>query len=352
MGTLTGKGVEQGDAMADMAVSGGFSGAAEVVEPAADLRRAMRAECDAMIRYILGNGLKVPTEVAAALPLLESGSGAGLADLATLHGRLTDLVAPAKPRTILLLQRDKENNPLLNMLGPLPNLRFLMAAAFAFMLVFIVIALRPEINAANMAAGFYGLSGMPLLLVMLLLISAAGLGAGFNALFKAYSYIGDNTYDTRFDSSYWIRIGLGIIAGLLLAHLIQVDDITGSGTADGEAGAHVITMGKPTLALLGGFSATLVFTVLSRLVDTVQSLFKPSATPSAADQDVEVRRKVEQQTGQNRLAVAAGLVSIQDAVAKGATPAEIQAMVSKTLEGLVPGIRSAPTADPATPSAS
>lgn len=41
----------------------------------------------------------------------------------------------------------------------------------------------------------------------------------------------------------------------------------------GAAGS-VMNMGKPALALLGGFSANMVYKVLQRIVDTIESLFK------------------------------------------------------------------------------
>ena len=47
-----------------------------------------------------------------------------------------------------------------------------------------------------------------------------------------------------------------------------------SESAKSVAASTVVNMGKPTLALLGGFSANMVYKVLQRIVDTIESLFK------------------------------------------------------------------------------
>src|SRR5262245_23766312 len=51
---------------------------------------------------------------------------------------------------------------------------------------------------------------------------------------------------------YWIRFALGLLAGVLLAELVPTD--TSHSVYHGVA--------KPTLALLGGFSASVVYRLL------------------------------------------------------------------------------------------
>jgi len=139
--------------------------------------------------------------------------------------------------------------------------------------VFVLSSLSDSISHQNLSMDIYSLDGLQSLEVLVFLMSAAGMGGCFHALFTAHSYIEQGTYDPRLESSYWMRIGLGIIAGLVLSQMIPI----GSGPETGDAATAPVSsasvFGKPLLALLGGFSATLVYTILQRLVETVESLF-------------------------------------------------------------------------------
>ena len=114
-------------------------------------------------------------------------------------------------------------------------------------------------------------NGIPLLLNLLFLLTAAGLGACFAALFQANRYIADCTFDTKFESSYWIRLILGLMAGLILSQMIPLSE-----------GSNAIAVTKPTLAMLGGFSAAVVYRIMHRLVEAVESLVKGETRDIAA----------------------------------------------------------------------
>jgi hypothetical protein len=149
--------------------------------------------------------------------------------------------------------------------------------------VFVLSSLSDSISHQNLTMDIYSLDGMASLEILVFLMSAAAMGGCFHALFIAHSYIEQGTYDPRFESSYWMRIGLGIIAGLVLSQMIPI----GPGPeAGGDAAAPVSSasvFGKPLLALLGGFSATLVYTILQRLVETVESLFTQRQAPATGN---------------------------------------------------------------------
>ncbi len=249
-------------------------------------RRHIALECDAMVRYALGNGLKLPPALQQSLELFENVVEEGdpsvpVAYLASLHGQLADVVAPATPRTIYLLHIDKSRNSWASILGPLSSIRRLVLGAAFFTMVFVLSSLSDSISHQNLSMDIYSLDGMASLEILIFLMSAAAMGGCFHALFIAHSYIEQGTYDPRFESSYWMRIGLGIIAGLVLSQMIPI----GPGPeAGGDAAAPVSSasvFGKPLLALLGGFSATLVYTILQRLVETVESLFTQRQAPAA-----------------------------------------------------------------------
>jgi hypothetical protein len=259
----------------------------------ADLRHHLAAECDAMARHAFARGLQMPSSVLQSLDFIEQTlddtlESASLEQLGQLHMELSDVVAPAMPQTIYLLQRDKSQGSWLASLGPLPAIRRLLLATLLFTLTFVLVSTSGEINHENMARDIYSMNGLALLEVLVFLMSAAGMGACFHALFVAHTYIGDGTYDPRYDSSYWTRIGLGVIAGLIMSQLIPIGpdaEAAAAGVAGAGAGDGAPVMSKPILALLGGFSATMVYTVLERLVETVESLFKgkPGASQKASD---------------------------------------------------------------------
>ena len=251
-------------------------------------RRHIALECDAMVRYALGNGLKLPPALQQSLELFENVVEEGdlsvpVAYLASLHGQLADVVAPATPRTIYLLHIDKSRNSWASILGPLSSIRRLVLGAAFFTMVFVLSSLSDSISHQNLTMDIYSLDGAASLEILIFLMSAAAMGGCFHALFIAHSYIEQGTYDPRFESSYWMRIGLGIIAGLVLSQMIPI----GPGPeAGGDAAAPVssaLVFGKPLLALLGGFSATLVYTILQRLVETVESLFTQRQAPAAGN---------------------------------------------------------------------
>jgi hypothetical protein len=230
------------------------------------------------------------------------------------------VVAPALPRTIYLLQTDRARDGWLSVLGPLPTVRRLMLASFFFTLMFVGSSLSSHINVVTLGLDIYRMDGWPLLVVLLFLMSAAGIGASFNALFTAHSYIADGTYDSRYESSYWTRIGLGVIGGMVISQIIPLGpelpsefvaslgqslDSNGIKQAIEKVEQVKLTtatwkeslVSKPVLALLGGFSATMVYTVMQRLVDTVESLFKGGGSLGRDERERLVRDIVAQKFG-------------------------------------------------------
>jgi hypothetical protein len=255
--------------------------------PETKFRQHIALECDAMARYALGNGLKLPPSLQQSLDMFENvveqnDLSVPVATLTSLHGQLADVVAPATPRTIYLLHIDQSRNSWASILGPLSSIRRLVLGAAFFTMVFVLSSLSDSISHQNLSMDIYSLDGLQSLQVLVFLMSAAAMGGCFHALFIAHSYIEQGTYDPRFESSYWMRIGLGIIAGLVLSQMIPIGPGPETGDAATAPASSASVFGKPLLSLLGGFSATLVYTILQRLVETVESLFSQrQAAPTA-----------------------------------------------------------------------
>ena len=278
--------------MSDVAVSSGITTSPQAAKSGGGInemtfRRQIALECDAMARYALGAGLKMPP-VAHAIPRhvrerhRERRADRFRCHSHHLHSQLADVVAPATPRTIYLLHIDEAQNGWLSCLGPLPTIRRLVIGAAFFTLVFVLSSISGAISHKNLASDIYSLNGLESLQVLVFLMSAAAMGGCFHALFIAHTYIGMGTYDPRFESSYWMRIGLGVIAGLVLSQMIPIGPELDTVSGEAKLTSSAAVFSKPLLALLGGFSATLVYTILQRLVETVESLFNSKTGGSSS----------------------------------------------------------------------
>lgn len=235
------------------------------------VRRETLAEIEAMVLYLLADGRSIGEEAASNLSQLERGV-TPLGDLVTLHGRLSRAIAPAKPRSILSLQEGEASGRLSNFLGPTPGVRRLTAATVFFALAFFLISLSGEINLEAMSKSIYELNGGPLAIKLGLIVSAAGLGASFSALFSVWDDLRKHRYNPRAESETWMHICLGIVAGLMLAEIIAVEQVLMQGE---DAGSPFGGMSEPLLALLGGFSAGVIHMVLDSIVNALKRALTP-----------------------------------------------------------------------------
>jgi hypothetical protein len=246
--------------------------------------------CEAMVRYALASGKPVPEPVVATVQeAIEASSDGGpprdLERLVRAHTELVHIVAPATPRTILLLSQERQSR--LAMLGPVRLVRHMLIVVIVLLVAFVLLATSPDVNHGS--GDIFTSSGVPLLLNELFLLTAGGLGAAFSSLFTASRYIKAGTYDPKHESTYWLRLILGLMAGLLLPALIPM----------GDAGE----LSKPLLALLGGFSASVLYRILERLVQTVESLVRGETHAQQAEQlaDAVTRQVTQNLISTNRL---------------------------------------------------
>lgn len=290
------------------------------------LARQLRQECEAMLRFALGQGIPLTPDTIALTPPLDRPEPATLPEVAALHGRLAQVIAPASPRTVWLLENDPYRRSILGGFGALPNIRRMLIATLLFLGLFILTSLSDQVNDQTVARDMLELGGLELLLVLTFMVCAAGLGACFHALYTAHGYVTKGTYDPRYDSSYWIKIVLGIVAGLLLSQVIPVDQKT----------AQDVSMTKPLLALVGGFSAELVNTILQRLVQTIQSLFKGDPAEAQEAKDKAAKAQAEGDLKQRSLLAAGDVLALREAIASGAPADRVSSLAEQALATLLP----------------
>lgn len=269
-------------------------------------------ECLAMIKHLSARGEKIPVEAEVLLDceseieglrnldqLCESGE-LNRTQLLELHFILSSKISPARPQTIKLLYDETKHASFFHFLGSVGLVRRLMAASLISLALFIVISISPMVNAASVKEGVLKSEGLKLLLNLMFFLSAAGLGASFSNLFEANKYIINNTYDPKYEPAYWIRFVLGLIAGLMMAVLIPIDT-----TGDTE----MITV--PLLAMLGGFSASLVYRILDRFVKTLGTMIQGDNETKYEAKMIEYKNLATQETQNSKNKNLAHLLMLQ-----------------------------------------
>jgi hypothetical protein len=251
-----------------------------------------------------------------------------MSELAGLHVDLARAVAPALPRSLELMAWDARCRPGRHRIAPVPALRQLMLLAAVFVAAFCWIFSSGLIDATSVSQDLYSLAATGRLAEHLVFYFAlAGIGASFQSLYDAFGYVRNGTYDPGFDSTYLIRIGLGLIAGLILAQLVPT----------GDEGLGAATVAKPMLALLGGFAAQLVHRILQRLVETVDGFFRPERRREAELQAREMRAEERQKEAERRNATAVEASPLIARLRNTEDPAERAGLVDRLSAILMPG---------------
>jgi hypothetical protein len=201
-----------------------------------------------------------------------------------------------------------------------------MIAGVISLVALIWLSTSPHVTGQNNTSDMLVSSGVPLLLNELFFLAAAGLGASFATLFKAHRYIIDGTYDPKYDTLYWSRFILGMIAGLILVEFVPIDTTN-----------HSMPVSRPILAILGGFSASVVYQILSRLVDSVGSIVQGdvAATKFAEQTATDMRREASE--AQRRMETVSQLVGLQGQLQTEANPEKLQHAVRTMTQKLISG---------------
>jgi hypothetical protein len=170
-------------------------------------------------------------------------------------------------------------------------------------------------------------------------LAAAGVGASFAVLFQINETIAKGTFDPDDAPAYWIKMFLGVVAGFILVAMVPTEGID-------SPDAQVLA--KPTIALLGGFSAQAVYRILNRLVETLEDLFSGGQKEQAAIREQAVAARAQEDAVQARLVVAGKLVQLQEQIAAGA---DVKQQVQDLIRSLVPesGAQDTPAPTPASP---
>jgi hypothetical protein len=254
--------------------------------PVARMRETLQRECAAMLHHALDAGKDIPAAMAQRLAQALSsppGPGAGevaqFAELTTLHAELSALIAPARGRTLVLLEEERRRHPQFYIFGPVRLVRQMLGFAVLALLGTSLLSTLKTVNVANVAAGWFPLNGWAGFCVLAFLLSVAALGAAFSNLSTINHYIEQASYDPTFEGSYWVRVVLGLISGVVLGEilfdLLAKGDIASTGALR-PAGERIV------LAFLGGFATAPVQRLLNNLSDAIATLLQGRYAPPPA----------------------------------------------------------------------
>lgn len=309
-------------------------------------------ECKSMARHVLSSGANVSPAVMSMLveaeALLENcndgkpednGNRAkAVGQLSKVHAALSEKIAPASPRTILLLANQEAHGSRFSFLGPVPLIRQLLFIAMVNLVLFLLISLSPEVNGDPNNYSLTENQNTSLFVNYMFLLAAAGMGASFAALFLANSYIKSGTFDPKYNATYWNRWLLGVMAGLILALFIPVEQFA-------SEGSNLKGFGKPLLALLGGFSSAAVYRILNKIVNTLTGLVK-EAPQIAIEQGIDAANNAaERNVSAYRREVAGELSQIRTLADEGSDPEGLKKALDDLQDRIFDGDRFTPPSE-------
>lgn len=322
------------------------------------LREQVLRECTEMVRYALSSGIRVSAGLVETVDAARIAPPAGTSDLAALagaHERLAKLVAPATPRALVLFAEEAHKEKgMLRLPGPVRLMRRMALAALVSVTLFIVSSLSRYVGHGS--GDVLDSWGWALLFNEVFWLASAGVGASFAMLFQVNEFIVNRSYDPKYESSYWIKFLIGVIAGFILVALIPLDGLEGGAAGASAAGGRAATaaeaLARPTLAMLGGFSASAVYRILNRLISTVESVFRADPREEAALREQAAGARAAEDAAAARLGVASRLVELRQQIAAGAAPEEVSRLLAEMVTAMVPtDPAAAPQPAPARPDA-
>jgi hypothetical protein len=300
------------------------------------LRGLLAAETVAMAAHALSYGQKVPPAALRVLATLEDDKGeCSIEELADAHEQLGQILAPMTPAAALALT-DGASPSVRRKQGYSYLTRRLMIVAICSLAAFVGLSLTPYTNDPQYT-NIFEASGFPLLVNELFFISAAALGACFAGLSQMERNATYGTFDPRHEGAFWKRFMLGIISGLLLATLLDMKTSGNGSTSDDNS----IT--NAALALVGGFSCTIVYRILNRLVETMETAVRGGGEEVALAGQQASQARSGAQILKERMKMATRLAQVQRDLGAGADPAAVLAQVDALSRDLLQA--EAPTDD-------
>jgi hypothetical protein len=303
-----------------------------------DIASDMVNEVRAMAMHALRTGITVPAwvlESVARADILKAPQGraameGATTDLNRAHGELARLVNPFTPDLIVMLELEADVSKFTRALGRVSIERIFMGVAVASVAAFVLISLSPYIKDPKYS-DFFTSSGFPLLLNEFFFISAASIGASFANLFQIDRELTTGKFVPKNQSTYWVQFILGIVAGLLLSTILNIQTIA---PTNSEAAGRM-QFKAATLALMGGFSSSIVQRIVQRMVEALESILSGSSEHEILARDQANKQRLEETLAKNRMRTTLLLVDMQRRLAGGESPQAVQALIEQASRAIM-----------------
>ncbi|XVJ58771.1 MAG: hypothetical protein HEQ23_04965 [Tepidisphaera sp.] len=258
------------------------------------------------------------------------------------HGMLCDLVKPATPSSIPFSVSEAEpsrsaRRRFLAINYWLAGLSVvLLAAPYIWQFISGLFAgaapaAKASATAADVAAkaaeaaAAGSTSVLATLPAVLSIVGAGAVGASFYNLYLIRTYLIDGSFDPLLRTTYYMRLALGSLAGLLLAIVIE-------NLVTEQSGSRF----TPTLcAIIGGFAIEAVNDIMIRLTETLRTLVLGRAEHVVKAErqalEAELRTAQIQSNMQHGRDLAQLLATAKSAGASGEVLSQIQALVDAAL---------------------
>lgn len=226
-----------------------------------DVINTLNDEINLMLTFASNNGLIINTEVNT---LIQSDS---IDDLINAHNLLCKNVAPATPKSIGYTSHIRSIDRSKSVFKQIPLVRNLVILALLFLVAYVSFGQTKYVNNSSLDEGVLNNDGLSLLLNLGFLSSIAGLGVLFHLLKKVSGDVLNSTLVPEETINYVAQILLGIMSGLIISEMIVL-------YSDNPNDINLFN--KSVLALIGGFSADAIFSILEGLILRLKNIFVPT----------------------------------------------------------------------------
>lgn len=231
-----------------------------------------------------------------------------MSNLSTIHQTLCTTITPATPKSARYLFEQKCMHARFKTLGDIPLVRQFSALTIMLLSGLFIVGSQPEVNADSIELGILHSQGMGLLLNLTFILICAGLGSCFSTLFKVNGFIAKGSFDPSYSTTYWSRLVLGMMSGIIIVELLPAtlfsDDSLGS-------------FGKPTMAMLAGFSADLVYRILEKLVNAVKSVLQGDEQSRLDMLEAKKQAEISQYSQSSRMEAAEKMMQVSKYMSNG-----------------------------------
>ncbi len=288
------------------------------------LREDMIAQAVAMASHALRSGVAVPGWALDAIAAADPSETAGdkPRDLLRAHSELARLIKPMTPDLVVTLDHEAGVNDAHQALGPVRIARVFMLLVIGSTLLFIGLSTSHYLKDPKYGDIFTS-SGWPLLVNELFFLTAASVGASFSNLFEINRAITSGTFSPGERASYWVRFVLGVVAGLLLATVLRIGTIAPSNAPP------QMHFQSAALALMGGFSSSVVQRIVERLTEALESVLKTTTDLETKAREAQHRQELDEMVSKHRMKTSLMLAEVRRRLSAGEDPKVLSGVVAE-----------------------